>query len=428
MYQELPVKVASSPIWTPLRAITFLQGLSTWSVANIVKFAESQFATTDPLRIDDAHNKSILFSLHALREIYKLDEHDKESALSCETSHASVEQHLNSTIRRGLLEGKMGLVKSSLELLADHLTSQDLSEKRSSEMQVLTNWYHCFSLRNDVNSEVISATLSSDERHANFSGFVLAQSNLVLGQSAKMISSINISGSDAQSMKHWVLDIERKYAATSLEYVAANHTLCSLLEIVDPRAAVKRLRKQRNVLVNAGFSNNEFLADITLREIDALYVLGRDRECVDSAGSLLLKHSPLSAETECKLRIAQLRSTANMRQINDSAIELITSAEKTLLLSQPSISKKLEKSLRIELMRNTEIFGDYSRGLDFALPIYDFQKSYELQHEDVYLLTSIARFAALTSNKEIEEAAWTALSTLKSPMSQFYKIRSNPLS
>ncbi|PQZ92228.1 hypothetical protein CQ018_11990 [Arthrobacter sp. MYb227] len=423
-YQKLPTAVASSPIWTPLRAITFLQGLSTWSVANIMKFAKSQFATTDPLRIDDELHKSVSLSLHTLQEIYKPDEHGKESALSHDTCHTTVEQHLNSMIRRGLYEGRMGLVKSSLELLADHLTSQDLSDKRSSEMQVLTNWYHRFNLSRDVNSEELPTSLTSEERYVVFSDLVLAQSSLILGQASKMLSSTNISDSNPESMKLWVLDVERKYTAASFEYVAANYTLCRLLEIVDPKTAVKRLRKQRNVLVNAGFSNNELLADLTLREIDALYTLGRDRECVESAESLLVKHSPVSAETECRLRIAQLRSTANMRQKNDSAMELITSAEKTLLLSRPSISKKLEKSLRIELMRNTEIFSEYSRALEFALPLYDFQSTSELKHADVYLLTSIARLAALTSNKEIEEAAWVELSIVETPMSQFYKIRS----
>lgn len=424
LYQKLPAAIASSPIWTPLRVIIFLQGLSTWPISDITNFAESQFVSTDPLRIDDEHHKSVLVSLHTLRDVYKLDERGKESAFIHETSHDTVARHLNSMIRRGLYEGKMGLVKSSLELLADHRTSQDLSDKRSTEMQVLTHWYHRFNLSSEVNMVENSTNLSSDARFPDFSGIVLAQSNLVLGQATKTISSINISQSDAESMKRWVLDVERKYTATSLEYVTANYALCSQLETVDPKTAVQQLRKLRNVLVNSGFSSNEFLADLTLRELDALYTLGRDRECVESAESLLVRHTPLSAETECKLRIAQLRSTANMRQKNGRATEIVTSAEKNLLPSQPLLSRKLEKTLRIELMRNAEVFGEYARALEFVLPLYNFQTTFELQHSDVYLLTSIARLAELTSNTEIEGVAWTALSTLETPMSQFYKVRS----
>ena len=417
LYNSLPTIVANSPIWTPLRAIVFLQGLSTWSVANIMKFAESQFTTTDPLRIDAAHYNAISSSLYILREIYKLDEHGKESASCHEKNHVTVEQHLNARIRQGLYEGRMGLVKSNLDLLADHFVSQDLSEKKIAEMNVLTTCYHRFNLSGEVSTEDTSTIPSSENRHVIFSDFVLAQSNLVLYQAATMTSSMDFSESDAESMNRWVLDVERKYSTTSLEYVTANYTHCCFLQRSDPKTAVKRLRKQRNALAIAGFSNNEFIMDLTLREIDALYTLGRDRECVESAESSLVKHSPVSTETECKLRIAQLRSIANMRQTNDSAIKLITSVEKNLLLSHPPISKKLEKSLRIELMRNTEILGEYSRALEFVILLYDFQSTSELDPTDVYLLTSIARLAALTSNKEIEVAAWNALSTIETPMS-----------
>lgn len=318
----------------------------------------------------------------------------------------------------------MGLVKSSLDLLTDHLASQGLSAEQSSEMQILTNWYHRFNLSNEVNSAELSTTFSSEERYAVFSDFVLTQSGLILDQAGKILCSIKSSESDFESIKRWGADVERKYSATSLEYIAANYALCSLLEKADPKTAVNLLRKQRSVLANVGFSNSEFLADLTLREIDALYRLGRDRECVESATALLARHSPVSAETECKLRTAQLRSTANMRQKNDGATRLVSSAEERLLLSEPSISKGLEKLLRIELMRNSEVFGEYTRALEFVIPLYDFQANSELRHSDVYLLTSIARLAARTSKKETEEAAWNVLSAVETPMNQFYEIRS----